>query len=66
MSQTQKQYHRFGFAERMEHFFMLLSFTLLALTGLPQKYPDNASRGCCWWGWVGWKTPDPSITSPPS
>ncbi|NUQ37137.1 MAG: cytochrome b/b6 domain-containing protein [Caldilineales bacterium] len=42
MSQTKKAYHRFGFVERMEHFFMLLSFTLLAITGLPQKYPDNA------------------------
>ncbi len=32
---------RFGPIERTEHFLLLLSFTLLAITGLVQKFPDN-------------------------
>jgi len=32
---------RFGVTERMEHFFLLLSFTILAITGLVQKFPEN-------------------------
>lgn len=32
-------YERFPLARRIEHFAMLLSFTTLALTGLPQKFP---------------------------
>jgi len=32
-------YERFPLARRIEHFTMLLSFTTLALTGLPQKFP---------------------------
>ncbi|HET8680054.1 MAG TPA: cytochrome b/b6 domain-containing protein, partial [bacterium] len=35
---------RFSMAQRVEHFLLLLSFNVLALTGLPQKY---ASTG---WG----------------
>jgi cytochrome b subunit of formate dehydrogenase len=32
-------YERFPLARRIEHFTMLLSFTTLGLTGLPQKFP---------------------------
>lgn len=37
MSQ-QKSYLRFNAAQRIEHAVLITSFTLLALTGLPQKY----------------------------
>lgn len=33
-----RTYERFPLARRIEHLIMLLSFTTLALTGLPQKY----------------------------
>ena len=29
---------RFTLAQRVEHFFLILSFNILAFTGLPQKY----------------------------
>jgi cytochrome b subunit of formate dehydrogenase len=32
---------RFPIARRIEHWVMMLSFTFLGLTGLPQKYPDS-------------------------
>ncbi len=35
-------YQRFTAAQRFEHLVLLLSFTVLALTGLPQKYADQA------------------------
>jgi len=35
-----RSYERFPLARRIEHFMMLTSFTLLGLTGLPQKYSD--------------------------
>jgi formate dehydrogenase gamma subunit len=35
-----RYYERFSIYERIEHIFMLLSFTTLAITGLPQKYPE--------------------------
>jgi cytochrome b subunit of formate dehydrogenase len=38
MSTIEKRYQRFNLAQRIEHFVLLLSFTLLGLTGLPQKY----------------------------
>lgn len=38
MSNQQPTYHRFDRWQRTEHALLLLSFTLLALTGLPQKY----------------------------
>lgn len=38
MSQQTKTYQRFSVAQRIEHFVLILSFTLLALTGLPQKF----------------------------
>lgn len=40
MSQkTTRTYERFPLARRIEHIVMLLSFTTLGLTGLPQKFP---------------------------
>jgi cytochrome b subunit of formate dehydrogenase len=39
MSNTTTLHERFPLARRIEHFTMLLSFTTLALTGLPQKFP---------------------------
>ncbi len=37
--QPQPEYKRFDLLQRSEHILFLLSFTLLALTGLPQKFP---------------------------
>lgn len=34
-------YERFPLLRRVEHFVMLLSFSTLGLTGLPQKYPTS-------------------------
>jgi cytochrome b subunit of formate dehydrogenase len=43
MSQEkQKYYQRFSVAQRVEHWVMFASFTLLALTGIPQKYVGQA------------------------
>jgi len=39
-SLKQKYYTRFGANERMEHMVLLLSFTMLAVTGLPQRYAE--------------------------
>lgn len=42
----QPWYIRFHLAQRIEHFLLILSFTTLALTGLPQKFPlSPISRG---------------------
>jgi len=41
-SQSTRTYVRFSLSQRLQHLIMLLSFTGLALTGLPQKYPLNA------------------------
>ncbi len=38
MSNTTRTYERFPLARRIEHLTMLLSFTTLGLTGLPQKF----------------------------
>lgn len=38
MSNVQKQILRFSLAQRFEHIILVASFTLLGLTGLPQKY----------------------------
>lgn len=35
-----KTYTRFSTSQRIEHLLLLLSFTILAVTGLPQKYVD--------------------------
>lgn len=40
MSRETKSYQRFPIARRIEHIMMLLSFGLLGLTGLPQKFPS--------------------------
>jgi formate dehydrogenase gamma subunit len=40
MSTVNRYYQRFSIYERFEHIVMLLSFTTLAVTGLPQKYPE--------------------------
>ena len=40
MSTNNRYYQRFSIYERLEHITILLSFTTLALTGLPQKYPE--------------------------
>jgi formate dehydrogenase gamma subunit len=37
-----KYYNRFTIAQRVEHFVLLLSFTTLVVTGLPQKFVGNA------------------------
>lgn len=39
MSKNNISYRRFPLARRIEHLVMLLSFGILGLTGLPQKYP---------------------------
>lgn len=39
MSKDTNTYQRFPLARRIEHLVMLLSFSILGLTGLPQKYP---------------------------
>ncbi len=36
-----KVYRRFNLSQRLEHGVMLTSFSILALTGLPQKYLDS-------------------------
>ena len=40
--QTTNLYMRFPVVRRIEHLLMLLSFTTLGLTGLPQKYPTSS------------------------
>jgi cytochrome b subunit of formate dehydrogenase/mono/diheme cytochrome c family protein len=40
MTTAARAYVRFSLARRIEHVAMLLSFTTLGLTGLPQKYAD--------------------------
>lgn len=40
MNTVTKTYMRFPLARRIEHWIMMLSFTLLGLTGLPQRFPD--------------------------
>ncbi len=39
MSNQTQIYQRFPIARRIEHIFMVVSFGLLGLTGLPQKFP---------------------------
>lgn len=40
MNTVTQAYMRFPIARRIEHWVMMLSFTLLGLTGLPQRFPD--------------------------
>jgi len=37
---------RFSLSQRLEHLFLLVSFTMLVVTGLPQRYSTNA--------WAAW------------
>ncbi|HSH00930.1 MAG TPA: cytochrome b/b6 domain-containing protein [Anaerolineae bacterium] len=37
----EKQYPRFRLMARIEHAILMISFTILGLTGLPQKYPQS-------------------------
>lgn len=41
MTERLRNITRFGLIERTEHFLLLLSFTILAITGLVQKFPEN-------------------------
>lgn len=41
MSSRPRTYVRFPLARRLEHIGLMLSFTILATTGLPQKYPNS-------------------------
>jgi len=41
MSSEQRQYHRFDIFQRSEHIILLISFTVLAVTGLPQMYSQQ-------------------------
>ena len=38
---TSRTYERFPLARRIEHWVMMLSFTTLAITGLPQRFPSS-------------------------
>lgn len=40
MATTKKTYTRFSASDRMEHFVLIISFTMLGVTGLPQRYGD--------------------------
>ena len=37
-----RTYERFPLARRIEHWVMMLSFTTLAITGLPQRFPSSS------------------------
>ena len=45
MSEIQNKYRRFSAGQRVEHILLILSFTVLSITGLPQKYPDSVWGG---------------------
>ena len=52
MTTATKTYQRFDRGQRIEHIILLVSFTILSITGLPQKFPDTG------WGsgmiqWMG-------------
>lgn len=38
----EKQYPRFRLGARIEHIILLVSFTILVITGIPQKFSDNS------------------------
>ena len=46
MAERQETYQRFSISQRLQHWVMTLSFTLLAVTGLPQRYALA--------GWAEW------------
>lgn len=39
---SKKTFIRFNLEQRIQHWFMILSFTLLSLTGIPMRFPDQA------------------------
>ena len=39
---SEKRYNRFSVLQRIEHVILLLSFTTLGFTGIPQKYSDDS------------------------
>src|SRR4030095_9196770 len=41
MSSQPRTYLRFSLSRRIEHIGLMLSFVILASTGLPQKYPSS-------------------------
>ena len=41
MSNEERKYHRFNIFQRSEHIILLISFTMLAITGLPQMYSQQ-------------------------
>ncbi len=41
MSKSKSMYPRFNSGQRIEHALLIISFTVLAITGLPQKFPDT-------------------------
>lgn len=47
MTTQKERYLRFTLAQRLEHWIMMVSFTILCLTGLPQRYPLNP-----WADWI--------------
>ncbi|HRJ41716.1 MAG: cytochrome b/b6 domain-containing protein [Caldilineaceae bacterium] len=49
MSKGSERYPRFDTGQRIEHGLLVLSFTILSITGLPQKYPDTGwGEGMIW------------------
>jgi len=49
MSDKSQRYARFDLSQRIEHGLLILSFTVLSISGLPQKYPDTAwGEGTIW------------------
>lgn len=49
MSKGSERYPRFDTGQRIEHGLLILSFTILSITGLPQKYPDTGwGEGMIW------------------
>lgn len=49
MSKGSELYARFDTGQRIEHGLLILSFTILSVTGLPQKYPDTGwGQGMIW------------------
>jgi len=52
MSQHRTTYARFSVWQRIEHAVLLVSFTVLSVTGLPQKYADS-NWGSTLIAWMG-------------
>jgi len=49
VSHKAERYRRFDTGQRIEHALLILSFTILSITGLPQKYPDTGwGEGMIW------------------